>query len=43
MAVILVIVVLALAAFPPRTAPRWWRHVTRPLRRRLRPRRYHTW
>lgn len=28
------------AIWPPRHAPAWWRDVTRPLRRRLRPRRY---
>jgi hypothetical protein len=38
-----VFVVLVLATFPPRSAPRWWRRATRPLRRLLRPGHYRTW
>jgi hypothetical protein len=35
-------VVLIAVAFPPRSARRW-RHLTRPLRRRLRPGHYRGW
>jgi hypothetical protein len=38
-----VLVLLLLAMFPPRVAPRRWRRWTRPLRRRLRPGHYRSW
>jgi hypothetical protein len=39
--VLVVVVVLALAAvWPPEWAPAKWRHWTRPLRRRVRPKHY---
>ncbi len=40
--VIALLAVLLLVAFPPRGA-RWWRRLTRPIRRRLRPGHYRTW
>ena len=47
MAIVVVFVVALLvvwfATFPPRSAPRWWRRRTRPLRRLLRPRHYRAW
>jgi hypothetical protein len=39
---VVVVVLFLLAVFPPR-GPHWWRHLTRPLRRRLRPGHYRSW
>ena len=39
---LLVVVLFLLAVFPPK-GPHWWRHHTRPLRRRVRPGHYRSW
>lgn len=42
-AVLVFLLGLVLAVFPPRDTPRWWRHYTRPLRRLVRPGHYRAW